>query len=289
MGLKLAYRFLLVIIFVSSVSATLDLAILSDLKVNNSYTDVQSIYVDGYFLTLYVGDQVTPPPESSYDYHIGLYQLVNSQLSNIAIKRRFFRIQSQNDHLYMTAGVDNSAFGMFSASFNLCSSRECSRVSVNEQDFSLTGTENWCHSDISMTDELHAAFNDLDLDYTLAVIFQGTDLKAFICPSNLPLQTETVKLECFDNSGPFDNIHSAEIIMQASYVSIFVLQSNAHSTALCTFTQPINVVSGSTLQASSKLLFETSPVALAVTPVGADYIAFVCSASGQISKVSQQS
>lgn len=288
---------LLTLLLVYKVSANLQL--LADVGIDNSNDeDVHSVYINGYYVLLHVKIKDTTTTDSLYRCSFSVLQLVNG--STIKLLESFtpsvIRVNSVNKYITINLAESQPTSPNQIANVDICSSVACYgwAIDITQAVFRVSPLD-LCHSGINKsTDEL------MSLDsrkgnrgfVITRVVASKTQTRGYICLADGG--RKSLQLECSDNSGPFSDILSVELILTADKFNAFVLASRGEltekTTVLCSFSATLRDLPSTddTIRAQdSRLEFADSPVTLAVTvtEAGNDHIAFVSTPAGTISKV----
>lgn len=258
-----------------------DVEIFAKWTVNDHFYNVQSFYNQGDYYILYENE----PDTDNNMFTLGFYSLngTNATLNNMTIPRYKREIKTS-----LRFSVDYDSTPNIKATIMVCSSADCDVFGVAQEASGgaysavpINTQSSWCTSGILSTDSL-LAFNGTDTSLTSIVIQRGSNMMGFTCANRVGY-----KLVCSSSTGTLTEIRTVETRVTQKDVWIFSIQANTESTALCTHkVTHAQTSTTQTFNAEHVLDLRVSTSSLAVTAAGDDFLAYVSTSIGVVSKVS---
>lgn len=288
------YLFLVSLMYTLTSLVEADVSIVANWTVNNNYYNAQSFYYEGEYYMLFENE----PNTVNNMYSLGFYSLngTNPLYKAIDVSTIATNITSAQRFCVEPPGAGLEGLGAKS-SVRICSAVGCKSFIVvgspleNRPLSILSGQDSyWCNSyaGIRSTDSI-LAFDNTHGTRNSIVVQRSNSMLGFSCLTDTS-GTQTIpgyELTCSHSSGPLTEIRTAETRVHDNKIWIFSIQANSQVTVLCTHIVSSNqTASPHSIPEKSSLVLNDSPTSLAISDVGKDFLAYVSTAAGIISKVS---
>lgn len=276
------YMYAASLLLILTKTAKGDIQIITNQTVDHEYYNVQSFYQQGDYYMLYVKEPNTP----NNGYKIGVYIGDNITYHNINLGSN----QDNTTSLRFSVRPGDASANVYSQ-IKVCSIHRCQKHIVLTGSFGTFPTQvsTFCRSDIDgRGNHLLAYYDRADGTTSSIVVKNSTGMYGFSCPQtsgSSPVPVYLLTCSAKDEQ-PLTEIQATETHTTESDIWVFSLRSNAQVTILCTHKIPKNQTSSRSLFKQENILrLEGSPTSLAISPAGEDFLAYISTPTGVVTKV----